>query len=168
MTGQEERDVLFARLFGMTSIIQSGLLVRTKPLPTSQSSATLASSLSGYEQVLTELLVLGEKKAWLRESAWWAISLAADSLKTAQVSWKEEAVNTTVQHLFVENKVWSPEKIALTLKLQTSFEELGWRTLVSPTFKNSDLLSNANLHTIALILKVCEVCLVTEEELTLS
>ncbi|KAJ4488037.1 DNA polymerase phi-domain-containing protein [Lentinula aciculospora] len=153
MTGQEERDVLFARLFGMTAIIQSGLLVRTKPLPTSPSSATLASSVSGYEQILTELLVLGEKKAWLRESAWWAIGLAVDSLETAEVSWKDEAVNATAQHLFMENKVWSPEKIALALKLQRASEGLNWRSLVSPTFKNPDLLSNANLQTLALILK---------------
>ncbi|KIK59830.1 hypothetical protein GYMLUDRAFT_44297 [Collybiopsis luxurians FD-317 M1] len=153
MSGQEERDILFARLFGMTAIIQSGLLVRTKPLPTSQSSATHASSLAGYEQVLRELLVIGEKKAWLRESAWWAISLAADSLKAAEVPWKGEAVSTTVQHLFVENKVWSAEKIALTLKLQNYFEDLVWHDLVSPTFKNPDLLSNSNLQNIALILK---------------
>ncbi|KAJ4480701.1 DNA polymerase phi-domain-containing protein [Lentinula edodes] len=153
MTGQEERDVLFARLFGMTAIIQSGLIVRTKPLPTSQSSATLASSFEGYEQVLTELLVLGEKKSWLRESAWWAISLAADSLKAAEVPWKDEAVHATAQHLFVENKIWSPEKIALALKLQSAFEEFNWRPLFSPTFKNPDLLSNVNLQTLALILK---------------
>ncbi|KAJ3880960.1 DNA polymerase phi-domain-containing protein [Lentinula edodes] len=153
MTGQEERDVLFARLFGMTAIIQSGLIVRTKPLPTSQSSATLASSFEGYEQVLTELLVLGEKKSWLRESAWWAISLAADSLKAAEVPWKDEAVHATVQHLFVGNKIWSPEKIALALKLQSAFEEFNWRPLFSPTFKNPDLLSNVNLQTLALILK---------------
>ncbi|KAF8831365.1 hypothetical protein HHX47_DHR1000710 [Lentinula edodes] len=142
MTGQEERDVLFARLFGMTAIIQSGLIVRTKPLPTSQSSATLASSFEGYEQVLTELLALGEKKSWLRESAWWAISLAADSLKATEVPWKDEAVHATAQHLFVENKIWSPEKIALALKLQSAFEEFNWRPLFSPTFKNPDLLSN--------------------------
>ncbi|KAJ4495629.1 DNA polymerase phi-domain-containing protein [Lentinula lateritia] len=153
MTGQEERDVLFARLFGMTAIIQSGLIVRTKPLPTSQSSATLASSFEGYEQVLTELLVLGEKKSWLRESAWWAISLAADSLNAAEVRWKDEAVHATAQHLFVENRIWSPEKIALALKLQSAFEEFNWRPLFSPTFKNPDLLSNVNLQTLALILK---------------
>lgn len=156
MTGQEERDVLFARLFGMTAIIQSGLIVRTKPLPTSQSSATLASSFEGYEQVLTELLALGEKKSWLRESAWWAISLAADSLKATEVPWKDEAVHATAQHLFVENKIWSPEKIALALKLQSAFEEFNWRPLFSPTFKNPDLLSNVNLQTLALILKASE------------
>ncbi|KAJ3735465.1 DNA polymerase phi-domain-containing protein [Lentinula guzmanii] len=153
MTGQEERDVLFARLFGMTAIIQSGLIVRTKPLTTSQSSATLASSFAGYDHILTELLVLGEKKAWLRESAWWAIGLAADSLKAAEVPWKDEAVNATIQHLFFVNKVWSPEKVALALKLKDAFQELDWRSLVSPTFKNPDLLSNANLQTLALILK---------------
>ncbi|KAJ3738836.1 DNA polymerase phi-domain-containing protein, partial [Lentinula detonsa] len=153
MTGQEERDVLFARLFGMTAIIQSGLIVRTKPLTTSQSSATLASSFAGYEHILTELLVLGEKKAWLRESAWWAIGLAADSLKAAEVPWKDEAVNATIQRLFFVNKVWSPEKVALALKLKDAFQELDWRSLVSPTFKNPDLLSNANLQTLALILK---------------
>ncbi|KAJ3923602.1 DNA polymerase phi-domain-containing protein [Lentinula edodes] len=156
MTGQEERDVLFARLFGMTAIIQSGLIVRTKPLPTSQSSATLASSFEGYEQVLTELLALGEKKSWLRESAWWAISLAADSLKATEVPWKDEAVHATAQHLFVENKIWSPEKIALALKLQSAFEEFNWRPLFSPTFKNPDLLSNVNLQTLALILKASD------------
>ncbi|KAJ3845276.1 DNA polymerase phi-domain-containing protein [Lentinula raphanica] len=153
MTGQEERDVLFARLFGMTAIIQSGLIVRTKPLPTSQSSVTLASSFAAYEQILMELLVLGEKKAWLRESAWWALSLAADTLEAAEVSWKDEAVAATVQHAFVENTVWSPEKIALALKLQSAFENLDWRSLVSPTFKNPDLLGTANLQTLALILK---------------
>ncbi|KAJ3812332.1 DNA polymerase phi-domain-containing protein [Lentinula aff. lateritia] len=155
-TGQEERDILFARLFGMTAIIQSGLIVRTKPLPTSQSSATLASSFEGYEQVLTELLVLGEKKSWLRESAWWAISLAADSLKAAEVPWKDEAVHATAHHLFIENKIWSPEKIALALKLQSAFEEFNWRPLFSPTFKNPDLLSNTNLQTLALILKASD------------
>ncbi|KAF5391416.1 hypothetical protein D9757_001957 [Collybiopsis confluens] len=153
MTGQEERDVLFARLFGMTAIIQSGLLMRTKPLRTSQSSATLASSLEGYEQVLKELVILGEKKSWLRESAWWAIGLATDSLKTAQVSWRDEAMKATVHHLFIEHELWSSEKIAMTLKLQVNFQDLPWHSLVSPTFKNPDLFSNANLQAIAVILR---------------
>jgi len=60
-TGQEERDVLFARLFGLTSIIQSGLLVRQASLTTSASTSALASSLAGYKEVLSQLLVLGER-----------------------------------------------------------------------------------------------------------
>ncbi|KAF5365721.1 hypothetical protein D9758_003270 [Tetrapyrgos nigripes] len=153
MTGQEERDILFARLFGMNAIIQSGLLVRTKPLPTSASSATHASSLAGFEQIVSELLALGEKKSWLRESAWWTLCLATDSVKDSEVSWKDEALRYILQRAFVDDKLWSPEKVAITLKLKNLLPEEDWRSLLSPTFKNSDICSNANLKTLASILK---------------
>ncbi|KAG7092382.1 hypothetical protein E1B28_008739 [Marasmius oreades] len=152
-TGQEERDILFARLFGFTSIIQSGLLVRLMPLATSPSSATQASSLSSYSELLSQLVSLGEKKSWLRESTWWSIGLAIDALNESRVEWKEEACQATVRILFLENKSWSPEKIALSLKIQKLGWHVNWRPLLSPTFKDRDLLNNSNLQTIALILK---------------
>ena len=154
MTGQEERDVLFARLFGLTAVIQSGLLVRDAPLRTSASSSTAASSLATYQDVLAQLIALGEKKSWLRESVWWTIGLAVDALARSQVSWKDEAVEATINSLFTEHKLWTPEKIALALKLQNLYPSLDWRKLLSPTFKNPDLLSTANLPTLAKILKV--------------
>lgn len=155
MSGQEERDILFARLFGTMSVIQSGLAVRTRPLPTSASSATLASTLGSYEHIITQLIGLGEQKSWLRESAWFAISLAIDALHGSDVSWKEDAVEKTCQHLFIENKIWSTEKIALALKLQDLYPGCDWKTLLSPIFKTSDLFSAGNLMIIARILKVC-------------
>lgn len=157
MTGQEERDVLFARLFGLTAVIQSGLLVRDTPLRTSPSSSTFSSSLPTYEDVLGHLISLGEKKSWLRESAWWTIGLAVDALAKSQVSWKEEGIEVTIKLVLTENKIWTPEKIALVLKLQNLHSSLDWRKLVSPTFKNPDLLSTANLPTLAKIIKVCMV-----------
>ena len=155
MSGQEERDVLFARLFGTMSVIQSGLAVRTGTLPTSASSAALASTLQSYEHIVVQLLDLGDRKSWLRESAWFVISLAVDALHESDVSWKENAVEKTLQHLFIENKIWSTEKIALALKLQDLYPGRDWKTLLSPTFKMSDLFSAGNLMIIARILKVC-------------
>src|SRR5882762_10924141 len=96
MTGQEERDVLFARLFGLTSVIQSGLLVRQTTLPPYASTSSLASNLVGYKETLSQLLFLGEKKSWLRESAWWTAGLALDALNTSDVSWKKEAIEATI------------------------------------------------------------------------
>ena len=151
MTGQEERDVLFARLFGLTSVIQSGLLLRDTTLPT---SSTAASDLTSYKEVLAQLLALGEKKSWLRESVWWSIALAVDALSTSDVSWKDGALDATITALYSEHKAWTPEKVALTLKLQRSSPSRDWKKLLSPTFKNPDLLSTANLSTIARILKV--------------
>lgn len=151
MTGQEERDVFFARLFGLTSVIQSGLLLRETTLP---SSSTAASDLEGYTEVITELLALGEKKSWLRESAWWSIGLAADALAASAVSWKGEAVDATISAIYSETKAWTPEKVALTLKLQAAYPSREWKQLLAPTFKNPDLLSTGNLLTLARILKV--------------
>ena len=155
MSGQEERDILFARLFGTMSVIQSGLAVRTIPLPTSASSASLASNLESYEHIVIQLLDLGHRKSWLRESAWFAISLAANALYESDVSWKEDAVEKTLQHLFIENKIWSTEKVALALKLQDLYPGRDWKTLLSPVFKMPDLFSTGNLMIIARILKVC-------------
>jgi DNA polymerase phi len=160
MTGQEERDVLFARLFGLMSIIQSGLVVRTGSLNVSASSSTEVSTLSSYTDVLAELVALGEKKSWLRESAWFAVLLAVDVLHEAIVEWKKEAVDATIQQVFVEYKIWSPEKIALALKMQSLFPRENWATFFAPTFKNGDILSSTNPQMLARILKASFSCLV--------
>ncbi|KAG5221169.1 DNA-directed DNA polymerase [Salix suchowensis] len=49
-TGQEERDSLFARLFGLTSVIQSRLLVNTKALSASASSTTAISDIGTFNE----------------------------------------------------------------------------------------------------------------------
>jgi len=151
MTGQEERDVLFARLFGIMALIQSELVFRTKPLP---SSTTPASSLESYERILIDLVNLSERKSWLRESAWFAIHLAVTELKKAQVEWKDEAAQKTLDVLFVDNKTWSTEKLAVGLELQSAYPELDWKTAFGPTFKTPELLSVGNLGTVSKILKV--------------
>ncbi|KAF9500999.1 hypothetical protein BDN71DRAFT_1381267 [Pleurotus eryngii] len=154
-TGQEERDSLFARLFGLTSVIQSRLLVNTKALSASASSTTAISDIGTFNEVISQLLILGEKKSWLRESAWWSISLAVDVLEASDIPWKEEAVKSTIDKLLAEQHHWSPEKIALALKLQTQYPAHDWKALLAPTFKNPQLLSNANLLNIARIMKAC-------------
>ncbi|KAF8911087.1 DNA polymerase phi-domain-containing protein [Gymnopilus junonius] len=153
MTGQEERDMLFGRLFGIMAVIQSGLAVRTKPLATSASTSTSASSEESYEQIISQLVDLGEKKSWLREIAWYALSLAVESLHASEASWKQNAVDSTLDLLFVKNTTWSTEKVAIALKLQDFHPQRDWKALLAPTFKNPDLLSSANLPSISRILK---------------
>lgn len=155
MTGQEERDVLFARLFGLMSVIQSGLVVRTGSLRTSASSSAEVSTLPAYIDILSQLIAVGEKKSWLRESAWFAILLGIDALQKAKVEWKEDAVEATIQQVFVEYNLWSSEKVAVALKMQSLHPEKNWTKIFAPTFKNGDLLGSANLQTLARILKVC-------------
>jgi DNA polymerase phi len=154
MTGQEERDILFAQLFGFLSIIQSGLAVRTKQVSTSASSSTVSSSAESYENIISRLVELGEKKSWLRESAWFAISLAVDALHESEVEWQDDAVSKALDILFQTNSFWSTEKLALVLKLQNYYPKCDWKVLLAPTFKNIDILNTGNLPTISRILKV--------------
>ncbi|SJL00256.1 uncharacterized protein ARMOST_03568 [Armillaria ostoyae] len=153
MTGQEERDVLFARLFGITAVIQSGLFIRTDPLPESASSSTSASSLQSFKDIVSELVTLGEKKSWLRESAWWTILLALEALNSSGVTWKEEGFGYSIETTLGSDSQWTPEKVALMLKLQHLCPDHDWRKYTSPMFKNPDLLSTGNYHTLGLILK---------------
>ena len=152
MSGQEERDNLFARLFGITSIIHSGLITRNGTLPT---SSTSASSLGGYELVVTTLVALGEKKSWLRESAWWALASAIEALAKSDVEWREQGVDVVFDTVYAKGSGWTPEKLALTLRLQALFPKRDWNPVMSSVFKSTEILATQNLKVVANILKVC-------------
>ena len=168
-TGQEERDLLLARLFGLTAIIHSGLLLRTRPpLPRSASAPSTSESCAA---VLGALCVLARAKSWLAEPAYWAIERAMDRLAAAvedDVPWREEAVCNLSEGVFGEGgfteggtreggSMWTPEKIALALRSQRLWpeREYEWRRLWAPTIKHGNVLHPANLATLAKILKVC-------------
>ena len=159
MTGQEERDNLFARLFGITSIIHSGLIARSGTLPT---SSTSASSLESYELVVSTLVALGEKKSWLRESAWWTLAAGIDAMVKSDVEWKEQGVGVTFDIIYANLSGWTPEKLALTLRLQATFPERDWGSVLSPVFKGTDILATQNLKVLANILKVRSVTLLCQ------
>lgn len=105
MRGPDVRDALFARLFGITSIIQSGSLFAS------------SSSLETFDRVIDNLLELGLAKGWLRESAWWGILCATEGVSKSDVEWKDHAVDIVVEKVYAD-KAWSQEKIALTLVLE--------------------------------------------------
>jgi len=98
--------MMFARLFGLTSIIHSGSLFGP------------ASSVLDFVEVVTQLIKLGEVKAWLRESAWWGIVGAIQGLLDSGVAWEDDAVQEIVDLVFDQDQSWSQEKIAVALLLQ--------------------------------------------------
>ena len=171
-TGQEERDLLFARLFGLSSIIHSGLLIRTHP-PLPQ-SASAPSTPESCKAVLKALQTLARAKSWLAEAAYWAVGSALDLLAAAcdeEVPWREKVVLTLLEEEFGESSteerttsevVWTPEKIALGLRAQRLWPERehDWRWLWTPTFKRGNIFHQANLVTLAKILRVSEPVLI--------
>ena len=150
MNGQEQRDMDFARLFGLTSIIQSGLLFRQDPPAYSSSPA---SSLEDFQKVLEELIALGEKKSWFRESCWWSIRLALDGLFASSVPWNDQASNCALNALFPSGCEWTPERVGTWLKYHRNWGQKASDKL-APKLKTSHLLATANLPTLARVLRV--------------
>jgi DNA polymerase phi len=178
--GQETRDLLFARLFGLFSVIQSNLLFRSpSPPPTdpSSSSSAGAGGLADFKTVVRELVEVGSKKAWLRESAWWGVGQALAGLKAAEgVAWEKEAVEWVAKVVLrgdlsgepeeeqagegedgsvsaLAAKEWTVEKVAVALRLMVDYPTHP-SPLPSPPFKMpSSLLHSTNLPLLAKILK---------------
>jgi len=106
MKGTDERDAMFARLFGLTAIIQSGALF-----------ASGAGSANDFRDVMAQIVAVGQAKGWLRESAWWTLLEATERLLASKVEWKGEAVDDLVAKVFGEQG-WTQEKVALALILE--------------------------------------------------
>lgn len=154
MQGHEIRDHYFSRLFGLVATIQSGLLYRASTLPISGSSRTLSATLTDFQTVCKELLALGDKKSWLKESCWWALGLALSGLSSSSPSWKQEAFGWLAQTVYSESQLWSSEKVAFTISFQRVSPSLGWKDLLAPAFKDSEMLSTRNIPTVSRILRV--------------
>lgn len=140
MKGSDERDMMFARLFGVTAVVDSGLLFA----PT--------ATLEEFTTVLDSLLALADSKAWLAEAAGWGLLRAVEGLLTSSVEWKTEALTALTERVYAD-RAWSPEKVALTLALQRGAPDLDWKALLAPTFKATPLLASGNLVTLGRVLK---------------
>jgi hypothetical protein len=150
MSGQEERDALFARLFGLTSVLQSGLLLRSS----SSSSSDVPADLSSFEEWLMDILAVGMKKSWLRESAGWTLLSAVSALAEATVPWREDAKTLLVRQIFIEDKVWTPEKVAILLKCQDEWKGMEWSDVTKGAWKHGNVLHSSNYGALARVLKV--------------
>lgn len=150
MNGQEQRDMYFARLFGLTSIIQSGLLFRQEP---PAYSSTPASSFEDFQKVLQELTALGEKKSWFTESCWWSIGLALDALFASSAPWRGQASDWALNALLPSGCEWTPERAGIWLKYHRNWGQKASDNL-APKLKTSHLLATANLPTLARVLRV--------------
>lgn len=109
MKGVEERDMLFARLFGLTVIVDSGVLFGGHARVADQAD---------FDETIDRLVELGKAKAWLRESAWWTILSALRKLLASDVAWKDEAIQGALERLAAE-PAWTQEKVAVVLLLQS-------------------------------------------------
>ncbi|KAI0290438.1 hypothetical protein B0F90DRAFT_1812301 [Multifurca ochricompacta] len=170
-TGQEERDLLFARLFGLTAIVHSvssfvcAPCCLTLPLHRARSKAVLlCSPLCAHSRV--------PNRGLLRRRTG-RIGCAMDALAEANdddLPWREEALRVLFDEEFGDShstdkgaeqgrSLWTPEKIALACVHRGCGQkrEHEWRGLWAPTIKHGNVLHPSNLVTLARILREGEI-----------
>ncbi|EPQ32359.1 uncharacterized protein PFL1_00555 [Pseudozyma flocculosa PF-1] len=141
ISGQEQRDLMFAKLFGVLALVQSGLLFR----PT--------SSLAHFERSMDVLLALTGKKAWMGESCGWVLYQTIGHLRSdAAPAWADDALSWLARTVGAATEN-TPEKVAILFRLEQT-GRLGARdSVIVPPYKGTHLLSSANLPTLARILR---------------
>jgi DNA polymerase phi len=150
LNGQEERDMMFSRLFGLTSISQSGLIVREVALLHTSSAA---STLQDYQRLITELISLGEFKSWFRESCWWSMVQVIAQISASTASFRSQALEWTFSQLFIQITEWTPEKVGVWLRFHSLWDPNASIPL-RYVFKGGHILSPGSLPQLAQILKV--------------
>ena len=139
---QEQKDFMFAKLFGIMSLVQSQLLV--------QPTATF----NDFKRSMHILIALSSDKPWMAESCAWVMVQAVAQLQATDVkvdwaqaagSWMSEQISST--------KELTPEKLAVMLQLSHGAGADFFHNVALPTMRKEHPLSTANLASLARVLK---------------
>ncbi|SPO19935.1 related to DNA polymerase V [Ustilago trichophora] len=139
---QEQKDFMFAKLFGIMSLVQSDLLI--------QPSATIAE----FKRSMRILIALSSDKPWMAESCAWVMVSAIAQLQRqdVQISWAQAAQSWMTKQIS-STKELSPEKLAVMLQLSHGAAADFFSNVTLPSMRKEHPLSTANLPQLARVLK---------------
>ncbi|EEY18920.1 conserved hypothetical protein [Verticillium alfalfae VaMs.102] len=110
MTGQEERDFYFGKLFGLDCFVRAGFL---------------DDDLDKWDNILQQLLDLADKKVWLRSHCGWVVMQAVPKLKA-------DVVASIIQKLKAAKWTKTPEGVGIWLAALETHPELDGQGVENP------------------------------------
>ncbi|SJX60313.1 related to DNA polymerase V [Sporisorium reilianum f. sp. reilianum] len=139
---QEQKDFMFAKLFGIMSLVQSDLLV--------QPTATIHD----FKRPMRILIALSSDKPWMAESCAWVMVNAVAQLQRpeVQIDWADAAQSWMTRQIS-STKELSPEKLAVMLQLSHGAGADFFHNVALPSMRKEHPLSTANLGALARVLK---------------
>ncbi|CDS09480.1 hypothetical protein LRAMOSA10840 [Lichtheimia ramosa] len=136
MSGEETRDMLFGRLFGLMSIITAGML--TKP----------STTFDDVERILESLKDICQAKSYLIEVSYHIVVQMLAAIK--DVEYKDKAIAKIIE-LFLD-EVETVDQLNLALAFQKQLPEVDLSNSFS-NWKSNHVLATVNLPHLAAILK---------------
>jgi DNA polymerase phi len=137
MTGEESRDMMFGRIFGLRSIISSGILNRS------------STTVEDFEQIYDDLYEIAQTKTYLSEVCH---HVAISTLPIiSNLECKTEAMEALVSK-FLNDGVNTPDQLHLVLAIISTVPDFDLQKQFE-SWKSPQVLDVANLPKIARILK---------------
>mgnify|MGYP002757310264 FL=1 len=144
LSGQEVRDLHFARLFGVYTLARSRLLYSRR------------SSLVTFKRTFLIIIAVASYKSWLSESCGWVLVELIRPLRptnSTRPPWADDALSWVFDQL-QSLPSFSPETLALLLTLMQTMPSLSMAShRMIPPFKQANPLAPANLPALASILR---------------
>ncbi|KAL8818542.1 MAG: hypothetical protein Q9223_002845 [Gallowayella weberi] len=110
ISGQEERDHKFGRLFGAEAFIKSSVLFQAN------------APADAWDRVLDIIYETAKRKSWLREECSWILYGAAQIL--AEQDYDPKFIKALIERLCKNGLSKTPEGIAIWLKVRATFPKL--------------------------------------------
>ncbi|KAI9023102.1 DNA polymerase phi-domain-containing protein [Phycomyces nitens] len=137
MSGEEVRDMLFGRLFGLMSIVASGMMARE------------TTTAEDANRIIESLAEMAETKSYLSEVCHHVVINMLPYLKS--VDYKESAVEKILE-LFLKGSVATVDQLNLALAIQKQLPETDLTAQFSG-WKSTNVFDPANLRRLAIIVK---------------
>lgn len=141
--GQEERDMLFARLFGLHALVRSEVLCDE-----------MVTNEEDFRRTIRILHNISTGKHWLRESCTSVIIQAIEQLSRSSDPpiWRSKALKWLVDIVCKDDRV-TADSVAIFMTLKQSSPDILTSAQRLPRFANQELLSSANLPILARVLR---------------
>ncbi|MCO5555795.1 hypothetical protein L7F22_009340 [Adiantum nelumboides] len=156
--GQEERDMLFARLFGLHALVRSEVLCDSN-----------ITNEDDFRRLIRILHNISSGKHWLRESGTSVIVQAIEQLSKSSnpPKWQSNALKWLVEIVCKDDRV-TADSVAIFMTLKQNSQSSFTSAQRLPRFANQDILSSANLPILARILRDAGVEDGNEEEVKIA
>ncbi|TPX59586.1 hypothetical protein PhCBS80983_g02349 [Powellomyces hirtus] len=135
--GQEEREILFGRIFGLMAICQAGMLSRA------------STTVEDVKSMITSLLKYASSKSYLKEICFRVLLTIMDNVKGTLL---EHEVLASIIPTVLDKEIETPEDLWFGIVMQTRYPDFEWATVL-PSWKHAQVLHRKNQTQLVEILK---------------
>ncbi|KAI9091861.1 DNA polymerase phi-domain-containing protein [Phlyctochytrium arcticum] len=126
--GQEERDILFARIFGILAICEADLVSRD------------TTTLEDIQNMVQHLLKYSAKKVYVKEICTRVLLTIMDKVKGTPL--EQDAIKFAIP-LVLEKQIETPEDLWFALEMQKRYPDFQWEEVL-PSWKHGLVLHQKN------------------------